>query len=125
MNKLDIEKEYIIMCSIARFGYDAMPQDYAFLSRHSLLQFYYEMLNRKTTGRPTKDLDNLIKSEVEAAITECDLSHLRAYRKQHGNKETKLLFSNNDYYWKTFLVEIKKSNVHEHNQANTENAQTA
>lgn len=110
MNRLDIEKEYIIVKSIIKYGYDAMPQDYGFLSRHSLLQFYYEILNRRTSGRDTADVENLIKKELEKALPSCDLSHLKAYKQTHGNKDTKLLFSNNELYWKTFLVEIKKNN---------------
>lgn len=43
MNK---EKEKIILLSMARYGYAAMPQDYNFLRRHSLLNIYLEIVDR-------------------------------------------------------------------------------
>ena len=45
-----------MLLSIARYGYAAIPQDYKFLSRHAMLNIYYEILKSYTSGMsiPTK-----------------------------------------------------------------------
>ena len=40
MERIDQEKEYIILLSIARYGYAAISQDYNFLSRHAMRLCY-------------------------------------------------------------------------------------
>ena len=49
MERIEQEKEYIILLSIARYGYAAIPQDYNFLSRHAMLNIYYEILKSYTS----------------------------------------------------------------------------
>ena len=109
MERIEQEKEYIILLSIARYGYAAIPQDYNFLSRHAMLNIYYEILNSYTSGRSIKHLDKAVKQHAALQIgREDDIGALCEYRKSKGNKETKRLLGNNTYYWKVLLNEIKK-----------------
>lgn len=114
MERIEQEKEYIILLSIARYGYAAIPQDYNFLSRHAMLNIYYEILKSYTSGMNVEHLDRAVKQHAALQLGGMnDIGALCAYRKAKGNKETKRLLGNNTYYWKVLLNEIKKES-HEH-----------
>lgn len=104
------EKEKIILLSIARYGYVAMPQNYGFLRRHSWLNIFLEIVNRSTKGDDISLLEKSIKCDAikKAAAIQSDFSSLKEYKTELGNKNTKRFLNDNDYYWKTFLSELKK-----------------
>lgn len=102
------EKDYIMLLSIARYGYVAMPLDYAFLSRYSLIQVYFQILDGRAAGLNTKPFEDAVKVHAGNQLPVVDLSALRAYRADHGNKKTKELLGNNGFYWKVLLSELKK-----------------
>lgn len=109
MERIEQEKEYIILLSIARYGYAAIPQDYNFLSRHAMLNIYYEILKSYTSGMSVEHLDRAVRQHAALQLGGMnDIGALCAYRKAKGNKETKRLLGNNTYYWKVLLNEIKK-----------------
>lgn len=109
MERIEQEKEYIILLSIAHYGYAAIPQDYKFLSRHAMLNIYYEILKSYTSGMSIEHLDKAVKRHAALQIGRMDdIDALCAYRKAKGNKETKRLLGDNIYYWKVLLNEIKK-----------------
>jgi len=108
MDKIKQEKEYIMLLSIARYGYIAMPLDYAFLSRYSLIQIYFQILDGRASGLNTKPFEDAVKVHVGNLLSAVDLSELRAYKAAYGNKKTKELLGNNDFYWKVLLSELKK-----------------
>jgi hypothetical protein len=94
---------------IARYGYAAIPQDYNFLSRHAMLNIYYEILKSYTSGMSVEHLDRAVRQHAALQLGGMnDIGALCAYRKAKGNKETKRLLGNNTYYWKVLLNEIKK-----------------
>lgn len=108
MDKIKQEKDYIMLLSIARYGYIAMPLDYAFLSRYSLMKIYFQILDGRAAGLNTKPFENAVKMHAVNQLPAVDLSALRAYRADHGNKKTKELLGNNGFYWKVLLSELKK-----------------
>lgn len=108
MEKIDKEKEYIILLSISRYGYEAMPQDYVFLSRYSMLNIYFEIVKSKTIGRDIKHLEQAAKHQAAIQLTDAGVDTLREYKSAHGNKETKRLLNDSTYYWKSLLRELKK-----------------
>ena len=101
MERIEQEKEYIILLSIARYGYAAIPQDYNFLSRHAMLNIYYEILKSYTSGMSVEHLDRAVRQHAALQLGGMnDIGALCAYRKG--------LLGNNTYYWKVLLNEIKK-----------------
>lgn len=64
MERIEQEKEYIILLSIARYGYAAIPQDYNFLSRHAMLNIYYEILKSYTSGMSVEHLDRAVRQHA-------------------------------------------------------------
>lgn len=127
MKKMEQEKEKIILLSITRYGYLAMPQDYNFLRRHSLLNIYFEIIDRSTAGGDIRLLEKSVKNDatIQAAAIESDYSFLKEYKTVCGNKEVKQYLDNNNLYWKTFLSELKKKQVYGHSQANKEDTSVA
>lgn len=101
MNK---EKEKLILLSITRYGYLAMPQDYSFLRRHSLLNIYLEIVDRSMKGGDIRLLEKTAKNDasLHAASIQSDFSCLKEYKLSAGNKLTKLFLDGNNYYWRTF-----------------------
>lgn len=61
MQQMNKEKEKLILLSITRYGYLAMPQDYKFLRRHSLLNIYLEIVNRSMSGGDIRLLEKTAK----------------------------------------------------------------
>ena len=107
MNK---EKEKIILLSMARYGYAAMPQDYNFLRHHSLLNIYLEIVDRSIKGGDIRLLEKSVKSDasLHAASIQSDFACLKEYKLSAGNKQAKLFLDDNNFYWRTFLSELKK-----------------
>lgn len=108
--KLLIEKEYIILRSISRHGYAAMPQDYDFLTRHSMLNIYLEIVKSSSAGLSIANWEKAVKQHAADLLSTRSLypDTLRAYKLSHGTKDTKAFLDNNDCYWKTLLNELKK-----------------
>jgi hypothetical protein len=113
MQQMNKEKEKLILLSITKYGYLAMPQDYKFLRRHSLLNIYLEIVNRSMSGGDTRLLEKTAKSDasLHAASIQSDFSCLEEYKLSVGNKQAKLFLDGNNYYWRTFLSELKKKNL--------------
>ena len=89
MERIEQEKEYIILLSIARYGYAAIPQDYNFLSRHAMLNIYYEILKSYTSGMSVEHLDRAVRQHAALQLGGMnDIGALCAYRKAKGNKES-------------------------------------
>lgn len=121
MDKIEQEKDYIILLSISRYGYAAMPQNYNFLSRHTMLDIYYAILKSYTAGVDIKHLDIAVKQQAALQLkTDIDIDALREYKLSHGNKETKKLLDNNIFYWKVLLSELKKK-CYEYYSSNPKN----
>lgn len=109
METIDQEKEYIILLSIARYGYSAMPQNFKFLSRYSMQNLYFDLVNGVSKGINTKPWEDAVKEHASNLLpVESDVENLRKYKLSHGNKETKKLLDGNTLYWKVLLSELKK-----------------
>lgn len=109
MQEIDLERDNIILLTIASRGFDAMPQDYAFLKRYALLNIYYELVDSKLKGLSTKELESALKSRAKAHIDQkCNFAGIKAHRDATGDKSTKAFLLNNPLYWKTFLQKVKK-----------------
>lgn len=120
MEQIEQEKDYIILSSIAMNGFKAMPQDYAFLKRYSLLNIYYEIVLSATAGMPTALLEGVIKDRANSHIDEgCRYGAITEYKESNGVKETKAFLGNNPLYWRTLLKKLKK-NVNEYVEADQE-----
>ncbi|MEG0580230.1 MAG: hypothetical protein RR490_09980 [Niameybacter sp.] len=107
MEKIEVEKEYIMLLSISKYGYDAMPQDYTFLSRYSMLNMYLEIVKSKTFSRDIKHIEQAVKQQAKIQLTDMNVDALREYKSKNGNKETKRYLNNNEYYWKALLRELR------------------
>lgn len=123
MDQIKKEIEYIMLVSITRCGFEAMPQDYVFLKQYSLLSSYIEIMNARTSRRPTKHFEGAAKVQArESAILLDDASSivaLREYFEANGRKATKLLLSNNILYWNSFLKLLKND---EHTSPDKQNS---
>ncbi len=87
MERIEQEKEYIILLSIARYGYAAIPQDYNFLSRHAMLNIYYEILKSYTSGMSVEHLDRAVRQHAALQLGGMnDIGALCAYRKAKGKQ---------------------------------------
>lgn len=122
MDQLSKEIDYIILLSISRNGFPAMPQDYLFLRRYGLLNLYYEILHRRTNDMNYDSIEKSVKQEALRFLHPVTLFSLRAYRKQHGISPTKALFSNNVCCYRTLLSELRKSNAKIHSDENPESS---
>lgn len=111
METIEKEKEYIILRSIVKYGSPATPQDYAFLTRNSMLDLYFQILNSVSKGINTKPFEDALKAHAANLMFEVDLDILRKYKSNNGNKKTKELLDSNDYYWKVLLSELKKRKI--------------
>jgi hypothetical protein len=102
--QIEQEKDYIILKSIARFGYLAIPMNYDFLERYSLKNLYIDIVNGKTSMRPTIHLEIAAKSQAAISISSsiCNLSAFREYREKFGDRKTRELLGDK-IYWKEFL----------------------
>ncbi len=111
MDQIKKEIEYIMLVSIARSGFEAMPQDYAFLKRYSLLSFYIEIINARTERRPAKHFEGAAKAQAAESAALLDgasfIVDLRAYFEAKGRKATKEILGNNVLYWNSFLKLLK------------------
>lgn len=109
--KLLIEKEYIILRSISRYGYAAIPQNYDFLTKYSMLNIYLEIVKSSTAGLNIANWEKALKQHAADLVSTRSLSFgaLRTYKSSHGAKDTKILLDNNDCYWKTLLNELKRN----------------
>ena len=103
------EKDFVILKSIAKHGYSVMPQDFAFLTRYSLMNIYIEIIKNLTSDRPTIHLERACKAQAEAfaLLPDRDLSGLRTYRQNHGDQKTKELLGA-PLYWKMLLTLLRK-----------------
>ena len=112
MEQIEKEKDNIILQSIVKYGFEAIPQDYVFLNRYSMFNIYIEIVNSSTSGRSTKHLEGAVKKHAALQLSDdCKFTAFRAYRETHGAKETKDLLNNNSFYWKTLLNILKKNKI--------------
>lgn len=110
-NSIDIEIDYIILSSIAKFGYKALPKNYSFLNRYAFKGMYIEMVSRNMEGLSIAYLDAAIRKEARdalASVDNNDLSELLLLKERDGSQTIKTLLDNNPYCWKTFLCEMRK-----------------
>lgn len=109
MDQLKKEIDYVMLNCIVRHGFEAMPQDYAFLTRHYLLSIYLELVKVSTARRPIKPLEEAAKSQASIQLESgCNIDSLREYYREHGRIATKALFGDNILYWQSFLKLLKR-----------------
>lgn len=107
-NQLHIERDNIILASIAKFGCDVMPQDYRFLNQYFLKNLYFEIVNNKTANLPTSHLESAVKQQASLQISEdCNFDAIKSFRDRYGDKDTKALLGH-PRYWKVFLYILRK-----------------
>lgn len=95
---------------MARYGYAAMPQDYNFLRRHSLLNIYLEIVDRSIKGGDIRLLEKSVKSDasLHAASIQSDFACLKEYKLSAGNKQAKLFLDDNNFIGEHSLVNLKR-----------------
>lgn len=121
MSELDKEIDNIKLRAIMKHGYSAMPQHYLFLKRYSLLNIYYEIVNRRVNDCSIANLDRAIKDEASMQVDKtCGYEHLKKFFEMNGIEKTKALFDNNNFYWRNFLSIIRKKN--DNTKANRKNS---
>lgn len=114
MNSMEQEMDYIILECIIRSGYPAMPMNYTFLKRYSLLNNYYGIVDNITAGSNYKHLEEAAKQQAKIQQAKISLSGvgelktLRAFMDANGIDKTKELFRGNKTYWRSFCQFIKK-----------------
>jgi hypothetical protein len=108
--EIEREVEIIQLCSISRYGYPAIPQNYAFLQKYGLTLLYFEAIIRRTTGMDYRSIDKAIQETAATCIPrKYDLSALRKYQASQGDKGLKELIENDKYYWRILVKELKKT----------------
>ncbi|NDV83443.1 hypothetical protein [Bacteroides sp. 51] len=106
-SQIRIETDYIILKSIAKYGYPAMPLNYDFLDRYSLKALYIEIVKNRTLDRVTEHLEKAAKSQAEIFLSSgCDLAIFKKCRKDQGDQTVKKILGNR-LYWKVFLNILK------------------
>jgi len=109
---LDKEKDYIILHAISINGYSSMPQDYSFLTRYSLKDLYYQILNNSVSGMNIAHLEKAAKIQAKMALPEdCNFCALRSFKDTHGPKKTKVLLGENETYWKVLKSILRKGRL--------------
>ena len=68
-----------MLLSIARYGYAAIPQDYKFLSRHAMLNIYYEILKSYTSGMSIEHLDKADRKSTRLNSSHNNQSRMPSY----------------------------------------------
>lgn len=111
MGEIEQEKDYIILECIIKTGYPAMPMNYAFLKRYSLLNNYYGIVDNITSGADYKHLEEAAKQQAKLQQGKIQITGLNALKKfmsVNGIDKTKELFNGDRIYWRCFCQKIKK-----------------
>lgn len=111
MEQIEKEIDYIILYCIAHRGFDAMPQNHAFLARYSLLNIYIDILTLTTNDKRAEHFEEAAKAQAAILLDSgYSINALREYLEKNGRKATKALFAGNSMYWSSFLKVLKNRN---------------
>ena len=75
-DRLYEERDNFMLSCIVDYGFMAMPQDYVFLKKYSLLNIYFQIIANSTAGRTIQHLEEAAKSQASLQVnTDCKLMY--------------------------------------------------
>lgn len=87
-DRLYEERDNFMLSCIVDYGFMAMPQDYVFLKKYSLLNIYFQIIANSTAGRTIQHLEEAAKSQASLQVnTDCKFDVLHQYYVENGRKQ--------------------------------------